>query len=119
MSPAPTAVSRGRKRRTTAYPGSLIRSVPGGPPSPGSEEPRRGFDADADVTPPDLLADESPALAGISSASIQGRVALGRRAGARAWRVGEEPDAPWVVSSAPRHAHLGRGAYYECVIQAK
>ena len=22
------------------------------------------------------------------------------------WRLGEEPDAPWVVSSAPRHAHL-------------
>jgi len=58
------------------------------------------------VTPSDVLAEESPTLAGISSASIQGRVALGRRAGARVWRVGEEPDAPWVLSSAPRHAHL-------------
>ena len=67
---------------------------------------RRGLDADSDVTPPDPVAEESPALAGISSASIQGRVALGRRAGARVWRVGEEPDAPWVLSGAPRHAHL-------------
>jgi hypothetical protein len=45
-------------------------------------------------------------LAGISSASIQGRIALGPRAGARVWRVGEEPDAPWVLSSSPRHAHI-------------
>jgi hypothetical protein len=67
---------------------------------------RRGFDDDADIAPADPVTEESPALAGISSASIQGRVALGRRAGARVWRVGEEPDAPWVFSSAPRHAHL-------------
>ena len=33
-------------------------------------------------------------------------MALGRRAGARVWRVWEEPDAPWVLSGAPRHAHL-------------
>ncbi len=45
-------------------------------------------------------------LAGISSASIQGRIALGPRAGRRVWRVGEEPDAPWVLSSSPRHAHI-------------
>ena len=45
-------------------------------------------------------------LAGISSASIQGRIALGPRAGRRVWRVGEEPDAPWVLSSHPRHAHI-------------
>jgi hypothetical protein len=67
---------------------------------------RRGLDAEADVAPPDLIAEESTALAGISSASIQGRIALGRRAGGRVWRLGEEPDAPWVVSNAPRHAHL-------------
>ena len=67
---------------------------------------RRGLDAEADVAPPDLLAEESAALAGISSASIQGRLALGRRAGGRVWRLGEEPDAPWVVSNAPRHAQL-------------
>jgi hypothetical protein len=67
---------------------------------------RRGFDGDADITPADPVTDVSPGLAGISGASIQGRVALGRRAGARVWRVGEEPDAPWVLSSSPRHAHL-------------
>ena len=22
------------------------------------------------------------------------------------WRVGDDPDAPWVLSSAPRHAHI-------------
>jgi hypothetical protein len=49
---------------------------------------------------------ESPALAGISSASVQGRVGLGPRAGARVWQVGDDPDAPWVLSTAPRHAHL-------------
>ena len=67
---------------------------------------RRGFDADPDLAPADPVTAESAALAGISSASIQGRIALGRRAGARVWRVGEEPDAPWVFSRAPRHAHL-------------
>jgi hypothetical protein len=67
---------------------------------------RQGFDGDVDLTPADPVTAESAALAGISSASIKGRVALGRRAGARVWRVGDEPDAPWVFSSAPRHAHL-------------
>ena len=30
----------------------------------------------------------------------------GPRAGRRVWRVGEEPDAPWVLSSHPRHAYI-------------
>ena len=55
---------------------------------------RRRLDAEANVMPADPVIEESPALAGITSASIQGRVALGRRAGARVWRLGEEPDAP-------------------------
>jgi hypothetical protein len=62
--------------------------------------------SDADLSPPDPVVEESPVLAGISSASIQGRIALGARAGARVWRVGDDPDAPWVLSTAPRHAHL-------------
>src|SRR5213594_4221878 len=41
---------------------------------------RRGLDVD-DAPDVDPLAEESPALAGISSASIQGRIALGPRAG--------------------------------------
>ena len=48
----------------------------------------------------------SSALAGISGASIQGRIALGLRAGARVSRVGADPDAPWVLSTALRRAHL-------------
>jgi len=42
---------------------------------------RRGLGDDADLTPPDPLAEESLALAGISAASVHGRIALGRRAG--------------------------------------
>jgi len=68
---------------------------------------RRGVDpGDAEVVQADPVVEESPVLAGISSASIQGRIALGRRAGARVWRVGADPDAPWVLSTAPRHAHV-------------
>src|SRR5262249_20525276 len=68
---------------------------------------RRGLDpGDADMCQADPVVEESPVFAGISSASIQGRIALGRRAGARVWRVGADPDAPWVLSTAPRHAHL-------------
>jgi len=68
---------------------------------------RRGFEAsDADLLQADPVVEYSPALAGISSASIQGRIALRPRAGGRVWRVGADPDAPWVLSTAPRHAHL-------------
>ena len=68
---------------------------------------RRGLDPwEADGVQADPLVDESPALAGISSASVQGRIALGPRAGARVWRLGDDPDAPWVLSTVPRHAHL-------------
>jgi Putative transposase/Transposase zinc-binding domain len=67
---------------------------------------RRGLDpGDADLVRADPVAEESPTLAGINSASIQGRIAFGPRAGARVWRVGADPDAPWVLSTAPRHAH--------------
>jgi hypothetical protein len=68
---------------------------------------RRGLDpGDADLFQADPVVEESRALAGISSASIQGRIAFGPRAGARVWRVVDDPDAPWVLSTAPRHAHL-------------
>jgi hypothetical protein len=69
---------------------------------------RRGFDSgEAELFKADPVVEESPALARISSASIQGRIALDPRAGARVWRVGDDPDAPWVFSTALRHAHLG------------
>jgi hypothetical protein len=65
----------------------------------------RGFaPGAAEISAPDPVAEASPMLAGISSASIQGRIALRPRAGVRVWRVGEEPDAPWVLSSSPATA---------------
>jgi len=68
---------------------------------------RRDFaSGEGDVSGPDPIAEESPALAGISGAAIQGRIALGHRAGRRVWRVGSDPEAAWVVSGGPRHAHI-------------
>ena len=49
---------------------------------------------------------ESPALAGISSASVQGRVALGPRAGRGYGGWGTIPTRRGVLSTVPRHAHL-------------
>jgi len=63
-----------------------------------------GDDTDCAVTDP--LEAESPTLAGIVSASVQGRTALGARAGRRVLRLGRDPNAPWVTSSGPRQAHL-------------
>jgi len=60
-----------------------------------------------DATEPvDRLAEESPALAGIVGASVQGRVALGPRAGARVRRLGRDVDLETVTSRGPRQAHL-------------
>jgi len=67
---------------------------------------RRGLDPDAEGSRPDPVAEESPVLAGLSSASVQGRVALGPRAGARSLALGRDPDAEWVTSGGPRHAHV-------------
>jgi len=51
---------------------------------------RRGLaPGDAATGPADPLADESPIMAGIVGASVQGRVALGSRAGARVRRLGD------------------------------
>jgi hypothetical protein len=70
---------------------------------------RRGFVVDAEdstATAVDPLAEESPALAGLTSAAVQGRIAFGPRAGTRILQLGRDPDAPWVTSTAPCHAHL-------------
>ncbi|MGH7323535.1 MAG: transposase [Candidatus Rokuibacteriota bacterium] len=67
---------------------------------------RRGLGPDTDVSRTDPVAEESPALAGLSSASVQGRVALGPRVGARVMALGRDPEARWVASGGPRHAHL-------------
>ena len=56
--------------------------------------------------PADPMAEDAPALAALSRASVVGRSVLGRRPGALVLRLGRDPDAPWVTSSGPRHAHL-------------
>jgi hypothetical protein len=55
---------------------------------------------------PDPLAESSLALAGITSAAVQGRSALGPRAGARVLQLGRVPGAPWVTTTGSRQAHL-------------
>jgi len=68
---------------------------------------RHGLEPADDATgPADRLAEESPVLAGIVGASVQGRVALGQRAGARVRRLGDARDTPAVTSRGPRQAHL-------------
>jgi hypothetical protein len=54
----------------------------------------------------DPVAEDAPLLAALSRASVTGQSLLGRRPGAPVLRVGRDPDAPWVTSSGPRHAHL-------------
>ena len=56
--------------------------------------------------PADRLAEESPVLAGIVGASVQGRVALGPRAGARVRRLGDARDTEAVTSRGARQAYL-------------
>jgi hypothetical protein len=68
---------------------------------------RRGVWVDsADDDTPDPLAATSLALAGITSAAVQGRSALGPRAGARVLQLGRVPGAPWVTTTGTRQAHL-------------
>jgi hypothetical protein len=68
---------------------------------------RHGLEPADDATgPADRLAEESPVLAGIVGASVQGRVALGSRAGARVRRLGDARDTETVTSRGPRQAHL-------------
>jgi len=68
---------------------------------------RRGLEPGDDATEPvDRLEEESAALAGIVGASVQGRVALGPRAGARVRRLGPDVDLEAVTSRGPRQAHL-------------
>ncbi len=64
------------------------------------------LDEDASSFQLDALSEESPALAGIYSAGVQGRVAIGQRSGCRVMRIGADPEAPWVTSRTPLQAHL-------------
>ncbi|HEX4995791.1 MAG TPA: transposase, partial [Methylomirabilota bacterium] len=68
---------------------------------------RHGLEpADEATGPADRFADESPVLAEIVGASVQGRVALGQRAGARVRRIVDTRDTAAVSSRGPRQAHL-------------
>lgn len=67
---------------------------------------RRGLAPGAEPAAPDGLAEISPVLAQIMSASVQGRVALGRHAGARVERLGGEPPEHGHRRHGPRQAHL-------------
>ena len=68
---------------------------------------RHGLEPADDATgPADRLVEESPVLAGIVGASVQGRVALGQRAGTRVRRLGDARDTETVTSRGPRQAHL-------------
>jgi hypothetical protein len=68
---------------------------------------RRGLEPEDDAGgSADRLAEESPLLAGLVSASVQGRGALGARAGRRVRRLGPEAEAEGVQSRGPRQAHL-------------
>ena len=67
---------------------------------------RRQLEPADDPAPLDPLAEVSPVLAGLVGASVQGRVALGPRAGARVRRLGDEPALGHVASRGPRQAQL-------------
>lgn len=67
---------------------------------------RRGLLVEDEAATVDPVAEESAALAGLASASVQGRIALGRRSGRQVLRLGNDPDALFVVSSGPRQAHV-------------
>jgi hypothetical protein len=63
-------------------------------------------DPHANVWVPPTIAPASNASAGLVGASVQGRVALGSRAGARVRRLGDEPDLGHASSRGPRQAQL-------------
>jgi Putative transposase len=66
---------------------------------------RRGRWPDEDARG-DPFAAQEPLFASAVAASLQGRVALGPRAGARVRRLGDEPDLGHVPSRGPRQAQL-------------
>ena len=67
---------------------------------------RHRLEPEDDTAPADPLTEASPVLAGLVGASVQGRVALGPRAGARVRRLGDEPDPGHATSRGPRQAQL-------------
>jgi hypothetical protein len=69
---------------------------------------RRGLAGSAESGgAPDLWSEEAPVLAAAAAASVEGRVALGPRAGARVRRCGDPPEDVAPVTLAPSHARVG------------
>lgn len=54
----------------------------------------------------DALADESASFSAMYGSSVRSRVSMGDRAGLAVRRIGAEPNAPWIESSAPLQAHV-------------
>jgi hypothetical protein len=68
---------------------------------------RRGLvPGDEGAGPADRFAEASPLLAGLASASVRCRIALGPRAGALVWRLGRPPEVRAAGSRGPRQAQL-------------
>lgn len=69
---------------------------------------RRGLAGDAESgEAADLWSTEAPVLAAAAAASVDGRVALGPRAGARIRRCGDPPEEVTPATVGPCHAHAG------------
>lgn len=69
---------------------------------------RRGLAGGAESSggAPDLWSEEAPVLAAVAAASVDGRVALGPRAGARVRRSGDPPEDVAPMTLGPCHAHV-------------
>lgn len=114
--PLPHARARRRLQRSSARAAYLSARAPRDedvahvlatvPARVGRLLARRHLEPADDTAPADPLAEASPVLAGLASASVQGRVALGPRAGARVRRLGDEPHLAHVISRGPRQAQL-------------
>jgi hypothetical protein len=67
---------------------------------------RRGLGGGAESGAPDLWSEEAPVLAAAAAASVEGRVALGPRAGAFVRRCGDPPEEGPPMTLRPCHAHV-------------
>lgn len=66
---------------------------------------RRGLSGEGEGSgQPDRWPEEAPILAAAAAASVDGRMALGPRAGARVRRCGDRPDAVTPTTLGPCHA---------------
>jgi hypothetical protein len=72
---------------------------------------RRGLGGGAEsIGAPDFWSEEAPVLAAVAAASVDGRVALGPRAGARVRRCGDPPEDVAPVTLGPCHTPMSTGS---------